>query len=210
MMLATLIRRDSRVLDVGCGTGVVTELIQQETGCEVTGVEPDPDRVATAQGRGLHVVQGLLSREFFEQHGKFDQIVFADVLEHLANPAELVFLAKHGLNPGGAILLSVPNVAHWSVRANLLFGKFDYQDCGIMDATHLRWFTRAVLHTFLKEQGLKVTDHLYTLNTGLREYGLMAPWKWMSPRRRMALARMLLKRFPNLLGCQHIVRAVPE
>jgi hypothetical protein len=125
----------------------------------------------------------------------------------LPNPGELVLLAKKGLVPGGAIVASVPNVAHWFVRLDLLRGRFEYQDCGIMDATHLRWFTRNTLHKFFENLGLRVTDHLYTLNTGMGEYNRCRPWKWFPQTMRYRILRQLLKSYPTLFGCQHVVRA---
>lgn len=205
--LATLIGPNARVLDVGCGTGSVTEVIRDHTSATVIAIEPDPERVQHARGRGLDVHLGLLSREFLQEHGPFDYIVFSDVLEHIANPAEMVELAKSGLTPGGSILASIPNVAHWFVRTDLLRGRFEYQDCGIMDATHLRWFTRATVQEFFERLGLKITALDYTVNIGLPDYYRRAPWRWMP----MPLRRRLVKLFaawsPGLFGCQHIVRA---
>src|SRR5262245_42234591 len=87
------------------------------------------------------VFQTSVSEEFLREHGRFDTIVLADVIEHLPDPAEMVSLLKQGLVPDGSIVASVPNVAHWFVRIDLLRGSFNYQEMGIMDATHLRWFT---------------------------------------------------------------------
>jgi hypothetical protein len=89
---------------------------------------------------------------------------------------------------------------------NLLRGKFDYRDCGIMDATHLRWFTRETLHAFFFNLGFKVTDHLYTLNAEMPEYQYR-PWRWL-PRKRESI-RTMLRKLPNLFGCQHVVRVEP-
>jgi methionine biosynthesis protein MetW len=207
MKLASLIRTRDRVLDVGCGTGSVTELIKQQTKADVVGIEPDPARAAIARARGLNVFDGSLSEDILKACGPFDTIMFADVLEHLPNPGELVLLAKKGLVPGGAIVASVPNVAHWFVRLDLLRGRFEYQDCGIMDATHLRWFTRDTLHKFFENLGLRVTNHLYTLNTGMVEYNRCRPWKWFPQAMRYRILRQLLKSYPELFGCQHVVRA---
>ena len=124
MKLASLIRPKSRILDVGCGTGSITELIERETGASIVGIEPDPERVAVARERGLNVVEGILSLEFLEQFGPFETILFADVLEHLPNPGEQILLAKAGLAADGSILASVPNIAHWFTRVNLLRGRF--------------------------------------------------------------------------------------
>jgi methionine biosynthesis protein MetW len=207
MKLARLITPNARVLDVGCGTGSLTELIRDQRAVTIVGVEPDEERAQRAAARGLTVHHGFLSDDVFSRHGPFDFIVFADVLEHLPNPAEIVCLAKRGLKPGGSLVVSVPNVAHWFVRLDLLMGRFTYQDCGIMDATHLRWFTRETIREFFEHLGFAITAMDYTVNIDLPEYGQRAPWRWMRLGIRRRLVRGLASLRPGLFGCQHIVRA---
>jgi methionine biosynthesis protein MetW len=207
MKLASLIAPNSRILDVGCGTGVVTEIIRNRTSATIMGVEPDAERVEHAIARGVDAHLGVVTLEFLHRYGPFDYIVFADVLEHLSNPAEIVTIAKAGLKPGGSIVASIPNVAHWFVRSDLLAGRFDYQDCGIMDATHLRWFTRRTIREFFERLGLQITALDHTVNIALPDYSRRAPWRWMSARFRRSLVGKLAAWHPSLFGCQHIVRA---
>lgn len=208
--LAALIPRGAKVLDVGCGTGSVSFAIRELSGAQLIGIEPDAQRVKIALDRGLNVFPGYLSAAFLHEHGPFDAIIFADVLEHLPNPAEIVLLAKQGLTPGGAIVASVPNIAHWFVRQNLLFGRFDYQDCGIMDATHLRWFTRKTLRGFFNNLGFAITRMDVTVNNDLPDYQHRAPWRWIKPRVRRKVVGGLVSGWPTLFGCQHIIRAEPD
>lgn len=207
--LASLISTSGRVLDVGCGTGSLTRFIQERTGARVIGIEPDEERSRFARNSGLNVFHGYLDAEFLTEYGPFDTIVFADVLEHLPDPASVIQLARTGLSPSGAIVASVPNVAHWFVRMDLLRGRFSYRTCGIMDATHLRWFTRESLHTFFANLGFVVDKHLYTANSHMSEYYETVPWKWMSARTRSRVIGALITVRPNLFGCQHVVRAFP-
>ena len=207
LKLAGLIAPGSRVLDVGCGTGVITALIHDLRSASIVGIEPDPDRALRARERGLEVHEGFLTDGYIREHGPFDYIVFADVLEHLPNPAAIVRIAKQGLRPGGSIVLSVPNVAHWFVRGGLLWGQFDYQDSGIMDATHLRWFTRRTIREFVERLGFEVTALDHTVNIGLPDYNRRAPWRWLRPGLRRRLVGRLAALRPGLFGCQHIVRA---
>ena len=130
-----------RVLDVGCATGALTSVVNRGKGNQVLGVEPDASRARAANAHDIEVVCGVLDDELCRSRGPFDVIVLADVLEHVPAPADLLDLAHEALRPAGLILVSVPNVAHWTVRAKLLLGRFDYAPSGIMDATHLRWFT---------------------------------------------------------------------
>src|SRR5579862_1741716 len=204
--ISSLIKPNAKVLDVGCGTGSVSEVIQKMTGAQIIAIEPDVERAAAARSRGLNAFQGFLSEDFLEEHGPFDVIVFADVLEHLSNPAEMVSLARKGLAPNGSIVASVPNVAHWFVRVDLLRGRFDYRDCGIMDATHLRWFTRKTVVEFFERLGFRVTALDCTVNIELAEYRYRVPWRWFKESNRRRLVEMLTKRFPGLFGCQHIIR----
>jgi 2-polyprenyl-3-methyl-5-hydroxy-6-metoxy-1,4-benzoquinol methylase len=205
--LAALLPLGAKVLDVGCGTGSVSEVVAKLSGAKITGIEPDAERVALAKARGIEVFCGLLTEDFLRAHGPFDAVMFADVLEHLPDPSGVVALARRGLKPGGIIVASVPNVAHWFVRLDLLRGRFDYQSCGIMDATHLRWFTRRTIVEFFRQAGLHVTALDCTVNIELPDYRYRRPWCWLKLTHRRRLVGWLAKKFPGLFGCQHIVRA---
>jgi methionine biosynthesis protein MetW len=207
--ISCLIRRNSKVLDVGCGTGSVSEVIQRMTGARLVAIEPDRERAAAAVARGVKAYEGFLTAEFLREHGPFDYVVFADVLEHMPNPSELVLLAREGLVPGGAIVASVPNVAHWFVRTDLLRGRFEYRECGIMDATHLRWFTRKSIAQFFENLGFQVTALDCTVNAELPDYQGRAPWRWLTPGSRRKLVGFLARRIPNLFGCQFVISATP-
>jgi len=208
MKIAGMIIPQSRVLDVGCGTGVISEMIKLHTQADIMGVEPDAERVKKARERNLTVYEGLLDENFFNEHGTFDYIIFSDVLEHLENPAEIVRIAKKGLNSSGAIIVSVPNIAHWFVRTDLLFGNFNYQDCGIMDATHLRWFTRDTIKSFFKNTGFEIAAFDYTINISLADFRRRLPWRWMKTSFSKRIVKQLASISPGLFGCQFVVKAV--
>lgn len=205
--IAAFIPKGASVLDVGCGTGSITEVIEKMTGAYVIGIEPDVERAEAARLRGVKAFQGYLSEAFLKEHGPFQIIMFADVLEHLPNPSEVVMLAREGLIPGGSIVASVPNVAHWSVRQELLTGNFDYQPVGIMDATHLRWFTRRSLHSFFERLGFQVVGYSTTVNIDLPAYTLRRPWKWFSGPTRRKIVGRLVEQCPTLFGVQHVIKA---
>lgn len=206
--LAQFIPAGAKVLDVGCGTGSVSQLVAELSGANLVGIEPDGERVAVARARGLNAYQGYLSGDFVRAHGPFDYVLFADVLEHLPSPATLVELAMEGLVSGGALLASVPNVAQWFVRQELLWGNFDYEESGIMDATHLRWFTRRTICEFFERLDLRVTAVDFTVGAWHPGYQRHAPWRWIRWRHRASVVRRLVRLWPTLFGCQIIVRAV--
>jgi 2-polyprenyl-3-methyl-5-hydroxy-6-metoxy-1,4-benzoquinol methylase len=205
-LLQALMPAGVRVLDVGCGTGSVTVIANRGKGNDVVGIEPDAQRAEAARARSLNVHCGFLAPEFFAEHGMFDVIVFADVLEHLAEPAAMLDLALTGLRPDGCLLISVPNVAHWSVRWQLLRGHFDYRESGIRDSTHLRWFTRKTLEQLLWSRGLYALDWRYSAGITLWDYS-QGWWGRMKPARRARLVYAGLKRWPLLFACQHVVKA---
>ena len=133
-------RQPMKVLDVGCGAGwLATALAQQ--GHHVTGVD-----VAAEPGveqRMEHFVQADLERGLPDAAGDgFDVVVAADVIEHVRTPERLLAEMAQRLRPGGTLIASVPNISHWYPRGRTAMGLFDYDQRGILDATHLRFFTR--------------------------------------------------------------------
>ena len=200
-MICARIPTGARVLDVGCGTGSISSLIAAECQARVVGIEPDPDRADACRARGLNVVCGYLDDETAELLGEFDVILFADVLEHVADPASLLERAARCLTPTGEILVSVPNVAHWTVRLDILRGKFDYSSIGIMDATHLRWFTSRTISRVLAAAGLSIVNHDMTSGAWMHSY------HYVPASLRDRWVRSLVRARPNLFGCQHIVTA---
>ncbi len=150
-----LLGTDHDVLDVGCGSGAMGEAARA-AGNRVTGVELAESAVEAARKRldralrfDVTDVTGL-ARELGE---KYDRIVFADILEHLPDPASVLSAYSSLLKPGGRVLISVPNVAAWTVRFGLLLGNFEYAESGILDRTHLRFYTRRSGIRLLEDAG---------------------------------------------------------
>jgi methionine biosynthesis protein MetW len=208
-MLAELVPIGSRVLDVGCGTGALSRIIADTRNAQIIGIEPNPSRAAAARARGLEVHEEPFTPAVLEALELFDVVMFADVLEHVAAPENFLQLAHRALLPGGRVIASVPNVAHWSVRWDLLRGRFEYQPSGIRDATHLRWFTAASVRQLFESSGLRVVSLGQTAGVILPDYGSRRPWRWMSPDLRDPTVRALARWLPLLFGCQHIIHAIP-
>lgn len=209
-IVASMIPAGSRVLDVGCGAGTLTRLLADECKADFVGVEPDPTRAGHAAQRGLKVYAGYLSPEVIREIGLFDIALMADVLEHLPNPQEMLLLVREALKPGAAVIVSMPNVAHWSVRLRLLRGKFEYEPWGIMDATHLRWFTAASAKALLSSAGFRVVEYRATAGTGLLDNYGRAPVRWLSAKNQSRFLRAASRRWPELFGSQHVMKAVME
>lgn len=122
----------------------------------------------------------------------------ADVLEHLPHPSSVLKKLKKNLKKEGYFIISVPNVANWSIRFRLLFGKFDYTEYGILDKSHLRFFTRKSLERLIEEVGLKIKKLEVTPNIPFISYN----------DRTARLAYELTKLWKGLLACQFIVKVV--
>jgi glycosyltransferase involved in cell wall biosynthesis len=147
--------RPRQVLEVGTATGYLSsEMVKR--GCVVTGIEQDAEMAKIAEQHCAKMIVGDVENLDFSTLGTYDAIILGDVVEHLRNPRE--FLQKTGklLNKGGKILISLPNVANIWVRLNLLFGRFNYSRVGILDETHLRFFTLETSKKIARESGLEV------------------------------------------------------
>ena len=206
-LICKMVPRKARVLDVGCGDGTLAEILQERCCAEVLGIEPDTIRVELARKRGIKVHHGFLDENSRSSFGEFDVVLFADVLEHVPDPFRLIEHALCCLARNGSIIISVPNAAHWSVRLMILGGRFIYEECGIRDATHLRWFTRESLILFLRRAGLRVVEMQSSSGFSLELYR-RRPWVWLPGSVRWYLIVWLSKVWPTMFGCQHIVRAV--
>lgn len=147
--------RPMRILEIGTAAGYLGSILR-ERGHSVVGVEIDPEAAERARPNYDQMCVGNLETFAFSWRGEFDWILFADVLEHLRNPAEVLARAIPCLKPTGKILISVPNVANVLVRFSLLLGRFNYTERGILDRTHLRFFTRKSLMEMLARTGLRV------------------------------------------------------
>ena len=151
--------RRSRVLDVGCGRGALAAAMA-ERGHEVWGVENAPEAVAVARTR-LHRVlaHDLLDVDAVVADAggaRFDAIVFSDVLEHVYDPRTVIERYAALLTPRGRLLISVPNAVVWEQRVRVLLGRFRYDDTGLMDRTHIRFFTRETLRELVEAGGYRI------------------------------------------------------
>ena len=146
-----------RLLDVGAAHGYLAEVLRSQ-GFEVTGIEADSVLGEEAAKHCDHFLLLDLDGPLPAFAAPFDVMVFGDVLEHLKNPLAVLREMMGSLKEDGVVLISVPNVANLYVRLSLLFGRFDYQDRGILDRTHLRFFTRKTFRQFVVDAGLEMEE----------------------------------------------------
>lgn len=151
------IKPGSAVLEMGPASGMMTKLLQREKQCDTVCIEIDPKAAQEAERYCRKMVVADLSGLDWEQKiegESFDYITFADVLEHLADPLTVLRRALRFLKPEGEVLISVPNIGYVGVIAELLEGRFDYRRDGLLDETHLHFFTRKSLTELLGGVGL--------------------------------------------------------
>src|SRR6266851_2268425 len=205
-LLMSMIPEGARVLDIGCGTGSITSMIRDLRHADVIGIEPHRERAKKAEDKGITVINGIYTADISKKYGTFDVILFADILEHLDNPIELLEQTKSALATNGRVLASIPNVAHWSVRLRLLAVNFDYKPTGIMDATHLRWFTRKGVRRLFDGAGYDI-EHFYGAAGGwMNEYRL-TPLRLVPYESRSFILSKFWAVAPGLFSVQHVVSA---
>lgn len=147
-----------RILEVGCSTAYFGGELKN-VGHIVWGIEPSTEPAKVAREKLDFVYEGFIE-DFIDEYPeeKFNVIVFGDVLEHLPDPHKILIQCHNLLVQGGAIVASVPNVAHLTIRSMLFEGNWDYVDLGILDKTHLRFFTRHTIQKLFYEANYIVTD----------------------------------------------------
>jgi len=153
-MQLRMVGSNKSVIEFGCSSGHMTAALA-ERGCQVLGV--DVDAAATAANRAAQrVLVADLDRPDFLvdlQGHRFDVALFGDVLEHLRDPLGALRAVRELLAPGGYVVACVPNIAHVDVKLTLLNGRFPYGDRGLLDRTHVHFFTREALDQMLADAG---------------------------------------------------------
>lgn len=150
------------VVDVGCGAGALARAIRRRNpATQVIGIERDPGLAAQARLGMNEVLEIDLDREELPlAHGSVDCLVYGDVLEHLTDPWNVLQRHLPALTEDGVLLICVPNVGHWSFIERLIRGQWRYEEMGLFDRTHLRWFTEATMREALQQAGLTVVEVL--------------------------------------------------
>lgn len=170
-LLSLLNLRDGiRVLDVGCGYGGAGKLLKTKFKAEVHGIEINKKAADRARIHYDSVINANVEQDGFSfEANYFDFIICADVLEHLADPWRALRSLKKYLTNSGVLAASIPNIRNASVIIQLLDGSFDYQEFGVLDDTHLRFFTyRSSLRLF-ERSGFRVDNIIRKGNRDISE-----------------------------------------
>lgn len=157
--LIKFIPRDAkRILDVGCGTGAMGEAIKKARGkdIEIVGIEVNPAVTCEREGIDKVIIGNVEEGRLAFDTEYFDCIVYGDILEHLVNPWELVKKHCKILKLNGRVIASIPNIAHYRVIKMLRNGEWNYQDAGIMDKSHIRFFTLKSMKDMFKKADLDI------------------------------------------------------
>lgn len=205
-VLASLIQRGASVLDLGCGSGALGQYLKETRDCTTDGVTLSQAEAAHAQPHYRQVeVADLETADLLQMFGsrQYDYIVCADVLEHLKRPEAVLQMCRELMAPEGRLLISVPNAAYSGLLAELLEGEFRYREEGLLDRTHLRFFTRRSLVRFLSEQRWDL-DAVDTITRQLPDSEFQTAFDRLPP----AVARYLLG-VPDALTYQFIGVARP-
>jgi len=189
-----------RVLDIGAGGGGIGKVAREEHPKELVAIEIDPR------------AQAALRQTYDEVHAEisaltgrlFDIVILLDVLEHMSDPFGFLKELRPLLAPRARVIISVPNVAHWSVRFGLLFGRFEYRSRGILDRTHLQFFSR---RRFVEMLSSVDGSEIELTSASIEPIELMLPlWASNNPifqglaRARSKFAHLL----PGLMAYQHL------
>src|SRR5207248_8044297 len=164
-----------RILDVGCAEGgFARSLRAARTGSqlEIVGVESCETAAEIATTAVDRLFVGNIEKLELGHESYFDCVIFADVLEHLYDPWKMLRRARTLLQHNGTVVASIPNVQHWSVLANLFRGHWEYTEYGIMDRTHLRFFTKRSISDLFTSTGFKI--HMITALAGTTTRGKIA------------------------------------
>ena len=146
------------VLDVGCGYGYTGLRLKERGARKVEGIELSASASKKATDSLDKVYHGSCEDESLLRNiGIYDCILCADVLEHLKDPWLTIKILNHHINKGGRLIASIPNIRYYKILSNLLFfGIWDYENSGILDKTHLRFFTRKSIISLFMQNGYKV------------------------------------------------------
>jgi trans-aconitate methyltransferase len=170
-LLMRLVPPKRRVLELGCATGYLSGYMETALGCRVTGLEFDAASADIARTRATEVFTADLDApdalDPARANAPYDVLFAAAVLEHLKDAPGLLRRVRPLLTDDAHVIISLPNIAHWQVRLSLLRGQFNYSSYGIMDRTHLHFYTTTTGRALLDDNGYRV-EAFHVAGSGLQ------------------------------------------
>jgi 2-polyprenyl-3-methyl-5-hydroxy-6-metoxy-1,4-benzoquinol methylase len=190
-IIASLLKENTKILDVGCNKGYLKKISPNSDFYGIDFSEAEIDE-AKRSYRKVWLMDLNYEYEKFPKELKFDFIVFADILEHLIYPEKVLsYFVKNNLSNSGHVIISLPNVANFLVRFKLLLGSFGYSESGILDKTHLHFYTVKTAMDLAQSVGLKVKKIFFSSNN----FGILAN---------------ISKYFGEIFGYNIILLTIPE
>lgn len=196
------------VLDVGCSYGYLAKMLEKRE-CVVTGIDINADAAKIAEkycDRVQVVDLDIVDLKDLFSQSQFDVVIFGDILEHLKYPHRILESTREILKEGGYAIASIPNVAHGAVRLALLQGKFEYTPLGILDRTHLRFFTRKTIEELFEKAGYTI-EFIDTTKLDIFSASSLLP-SFDSDRVSASLLNQI-KKDPDADTCQFLIKASP-
>lgn len=194
------------ILEIGASSGYMTKIFSENNNVDVVEIDKLASEKAALFAKEVYI--GSIEDEKIKNKliKKYDYIICADVLEHLVNPDVVLRFLKTKLKKGGVVLISIPNIACWNMRLDLLRGRFDYQESGLLDKTHLRFYTYNIFLKLVENCGYKIEKIFPTETKIPLEYSLL----------KMAIIGkiivklfkgLLLRQFPNMVIYHYVIQA---
>lgn len=182
-----------RVLDVGCGFGLMGKRLKEGRNIEVIGIENEERVINIARDNVDQLIIGdVENMKLPLEQGYFDCIVYGDILEHLKEPWRLIGEHTRYLKKGGCCIASIPNISHYSILKGLLNDIWEYRPSGILDETHLRFFTLEGIRQMFKDAGYLIEEEKRYIRAS---------------KSKKILNKILLGRMEHLLTEQYIIKA---
>lgn len=208
--LLPLIPPDARgVVEVGCNNGALARVYKAiNPACNYTGIEVDAENAERARrycDTVLHLDIESVDESFYAQYANSNVWIFGDVLEHLRYPWEVLARIRRSMPADGCVIVCLPNAQHWSVQAKLSVGDFRYENGGLMDRTHLRFFTRATMLEMFAGAGLKIAQGFPRIFGELKNEHVIAAIKSMA----IGVGADPELALQDSMPLQYVVKAVP-
>lgn len=162
----------AKVLDIGCATGYMAEYLREYKNCTVAGVENNPEQAQLAQKICSVVFVGSIESpeiqfqidQYVKKESLFNCVYMSEVIEHLVDPWKILAVLPRWIHKDGCLIITTCNVAHWRMRKELMKGKWTYQEYGVLDKTHLKFFTYETFRQMLLDSDYQIIEEDYKMS----------------------------------------------